>query len=53
MAEKMIKIAGLDLSIASSGVIVETLDDNFDVLDLDYLGFTQKKKDASEKNSLL
>lgn len=49
MAEKMIKIAGLDLSIASSGVIVETLDDNFDVLDLDYLGFTQKKKDASEK----
>ena len=39
------KIAGQDLSISSSGIIVETLDDkNLDVLDVQYYGFTNKKK---------
>lgn len=39
------KIAGEDLSISSSGIIVETLDDkNLDVLDVQYYGFTSKKK---------
>lgn len=39
------KIAGQDLSISSSGIIVETLDDkNLDVLDVQYYGFTSKKK---------
>lgn len=31
------QIAGLDLSINSSGVIIETIDDNtFDVLEVEY-----------------
>lgn len=39
------KIAGADLSISSSGIIVETLDDKtMDVLDVQYYGFTSKKK---------
>ena len=39
------KIAGADLSISSSGIIVETLDDKtMDVLDVQYYGFTNKKK---------
>ena len=39
------KIAGQDLSISSSGIIVETLDDKtLDVLDVQYYGFTNKKK---------
>ena len=39
------KITGQDLSISSSGIIVETLDDkNLDVLDVQYYGFTNKKK---------
>ena len=39
------KIAGQDLSISSSGIIVETLDDKtLDVLDVQYFGFTNKKK---------
>ena len=39
------KIAGQDLSISSSGIIVETLDDKtMDVLDVQYYGFTSKKK---------
>lgn len=39
------KIAGADLSISSSGIIVETLDDKtLDVLDVQYYGFTNKKK---------
>lgn len=36
---------GADLSISSSGIIVETLDDKtLDVLDVQYFGFTNKKK---------
>ena len=39
------KIAGQDLSISSSGIIVETLDDKtLDILDVQYYGFTNKKK---------
>jgi len=39
------KIAGLDLSINSSGVIIEELDDKtLDVLNIEYHGFTGKKK---------
>ena len=38
------KIAGQDLSISSSGIIVETLDDKtLDILDVQYYGFTNKK----------
>ena len=39
------KIAGQDLSISSSGIIVETLDDKtLDIIDVQYFGFTNKKK---------
>lgn len=39
------KIAGQDLSISSSGIVVETLDDlTFDILKVEYFGFTAKKK---------
>lgn len=39
------KIAGQDLSISSSGIVVETLDDlTFDILKVEYFGFTSKKK---------
>jgi hypothetical protein len=39
------KIAGADLSISSSGIIIETLDDKtLDILDVQYYGFTNKKK---------
>lgn len=38
------KIAGLDLSISSSGVVIEDLDDSFEVKSINYYGFTQKKK---------
>ena len=39
------KIAGADLSISSSGIIVEELDDKtLDILDVQYYGFTSKKK---------
>lgn len=39
------KIAGGDLSITSSGIIVEEIDDKtLDILDVQYYGFTSKKK---------
>lgn len=39
------KIAGQDLSISSSGIIVETLDDKtLDIIEVQYYGFTNKKK---------
>lgn len=44
----MVKICGLDLSITSSGVIIETLDDELDVVNVEYHGFTQKKKYQSD-----
>lgn len=37
------KIAGQDLSISSSGIVVEELDDNFEVVKVDRYGFTTKK----------
>lgn len=37
------KIAGQDLSISSSGIVVEELDDNLDVIKVDRYGFTTKK----------
>jgi Holliday junction resolvasome RuvABC endonuclease subunit len=42
-------IAGFDLSINSSGLVKFTLDDNLDVIDVDYLGFTQVKKWQQDK----
>jgi hypothetical protein len=40
-----VKIAGQDLSITSSGIVVETLDDKtLDILDVQYYGFTSKRK---------
>jgi hypothetical protein len=42
------KIAGLDLSISSSGVIVEDLDENLNVEDVKCFGFTTKKKLESD-----
>jgi len=39
------KIAGADLSISSSGIIVEEIDDKtLDIIDVQYYGFTNKKK---------
>lgn len=42
------KLCGLDLSISSSGVIVEEVDDKFDVIDVKYYGFTQVRKNEQE-----
>ena len=42
------KIAGLDLSISSSGIIIEELDNNFDILDVKRYGFTKVLKNAFE-----
>ena len=38
------KIAGLDLSIAGSGIVVEELDDQFNIINVEYHAFTTKKK---------
>lgn len=38
------KIAGLDLSISSSGVVIEEIDDNCDIKNIEFHGFTGKKK---------
>lgn len=43
------KIAGLDLSINSSGLIKFTLDDDLNVVDTDHRGFTSVKKDGTDK----
>lgn len=40
----MIKIAGCDLSKSSSGVVVETVDDDFNIVDVQYYGFADKKQ---------
>lgn len=42
------KIAGLDLSISSSGVIVEEVDNEFNVIDVKCYGFTQVIKNEQE-----
>lgn len=44
----MIKIAGLDLSISSSGIIIEELDDNYDIIGGERHGFTKVLKNTSE-----
>lgn len=38
------KIAGLDLSISSSGIVIEELDDNFEKIKVEYFGFSPTKK---------
>ena len=38
------KIAGLDLSISSSGVVIEEIDDNCNIKNIEFRGFTGKKK---------
>jgi hypothetical protein len=38
------KIAGLDLSISSSGVVIEELDDEYNIQSIEYHGFTSKRK---------
>ena len=42
------KIAGLDLSISSSGIIIEELDNNFNILNVKRYGFTKVLKNAFE-----
>lgn len=44
----MMKIAGLDLSISSSGIIVEELDDNLEITNVQRYGFTKVLKNAFE-----
>ena len=44
----MIKIAGLDLSISSSGIIIEELDDNYGIISVERHGFTKVLKNTSE-----
>lgn len=46
------KIAGQDLSISSSGIVVEELDDNYDVIKVDRYGFTTKKS-LEQENIIL
>jgi len=46
------KIAGQDLSISSSGIVVEELDDNFDIIKVDRYGFTTKKS-LEQENIIL
>lgn len=38
------KIAGLDLSISSSGVVIEEIDDNCEIKNIEFHGFTGKRK---------
>lgn len=40
------KIAGLDLSVTSSGVIIEEVDENFNIQNLERHGFTTVQKNA-------
>lgn len=40
----MIKIAGLDLSITASGIVIETLDDDFNILNVEVYSWTPTKK---------
>ena len=44
----MIKIAGMDLSITSSGVVKYELDDNMGIVGAEYLGFTTTKKNEQK-----
>jgi len=43
------KIAGIDASINSSGVVIFELDDDLNVISQDYMGFTSVKKNSSNK----
>lgn len=40
------KIAGLDLSVTSSGVVIEEVDDKFDIVGIERHGFTTVQKNA-------
>jgi hypothetical protein len=40
------KIAGLDLSISSSGIIIEEIDENFEIKNIERHGFTNVKKNS-------
>lgn len=42
------KIAGLDLSIGSSGIIIEELDNNFDIINIERHGFTKVLKNTTD-----
>lgn len=42
-------ICGLDLSMNSSGLVKLTLDENLNIIDKDYMGFTQVKKHESDR----
>lgn len=44
------KIAGLDLSISSSGIIIEEIDDNFEIKNIERHGFTSVKKNSILSN---
>lgn len=46
------KVAGYDLSMNGSGICILDLDENLDVVDCDYLGFTQVKKYEIEGHSI-
>jgi hypothetical protein len=40
----MIKIAGLDLSVTASGIVIETLDDDFNIKDIEVYSWTPTKQ---------
>ena len=40
----MIKIAGLDLSVTASGIVIETLDDDFNIQNVEVYSWTPTKK---------
>lgn len=44
------KIAGLDLSISSSGIIIEEVDEQFNIKNIERHGFTTVKKNSILKN---
>lgn len=44
----MIKIAGLDLSITASGIVIETLDDEFNIVDVEIYSWSPTKKGEQE-----
>lgn len=43
------KIAGLDLSITASGIVIETLDDDFNIVNVEVYSWTPVKKWESDK----
>lgn len=45
----MMKIAGLDLSVTASGIVIETVDDDFNIIDVEYFSWSPTKKYDSER----